>query len=174
MCPAPCVRASFHLVARSFTYLLALTRFPPLNACRLPPRIRPSLFAFGTLADGFLPFHPQLEPGRQQQQQQQPASGARGSGAGGSATGGEQGAAAAAGQSGAGSSDGGGRSQLRPKAEAQPPVEIRLCSVVMKAVQVGKAYRPVAFRSAIRCNHSSAAHWLHVAHSRAHTLFSWT
>lgn len=29
---------------------------PPSFACRLPERLRPSSFAFGTLADGFLPF----------------------------------------------------------------------------------------------------------------------
>jgi hypothetical protein len=34
------------------------------QALRLPPRLRPAVLAFGTLADGFLPFLPPEASGR--------------------------------------------------------------------------------------------------------------
>ena len=97
---------------------------------RLPPRIRPVAFAFGTLADGFLPFdtpglHPSAtcaggeDPAPPPQQGQQQAAGEQGSSSGGDVA--RAGGGGAGG--GGGSSPSGGR------------VELKMCSVVMKAVQ---------------------------------------
>ena len=109
---------------------------------RLPPRIRPALFAFGTLADGFLPFDLDLDPPAAEQRceasvppgaeqlLQHPGSGAAlpCSGAAGAADGAaaaESAAGGAGGGSGSGSGGGGGSGSA----------EMHLCSVVMKAVQ---------------------------------------
>jgi hypothetical protein len=106
---------------------------------RLPPRIRPALFAFGTLADGFLPFDLGFDlPAAEQQQQQHGAAMPPAAeqllppppeppGAEQPPQPQEAGCAAEPPSSSGGTSSdssGGGDG-----------VEIRLCSVVMKAVQ---------------------------------------
>lgn len=92
---------------------------PAVRAGRLPERIRPAIFAFGTLADGFLPFDLQLA------QQAQQGDG-----------GGEQTQQAHAECGGAVNGDSGTEGSAQRAQHGGRQCEIRLCSVVMKAVQV--------------------------------------
>ncbi|KAL4431465.1 hypothetical protein ABPG75_006721 [Micractinium tetrahymenae] len=132
-----------------------------IDMWRLPPRIRPAAFAFGTLADGFLPFD---APGG--------ASSSGGSGAGGSggAGGGSSGSGSgvAAGTRGAGGCNAGAASDGRcgsgsgsssGSGDAGERFDIRLASVVMKAVQnrhVG-AGRPCSTESAGKLGDDASA-----------------
>lgn len=92
---------------------------------RLPVRIKPAIFAFGTLADGFLPFDLQLA-----QQAQQ------GDGGGEQAQQAQQAQQAHDDCGGAVNGDSGAAGSAQHAQHGGGQCDIRLCSVVMKAVQV--------------------------------------
>ena len=101
---------------------------------RLPARIRPAAFAFGTLADGFVPFDCEAAA----------ADGGGGSGGidgdaqathgGAACSDGGSGAAGGGAPPGSGSAAGGGTAGCGSAVQA----EVKLCSVVMKAVQASR------------------------------------
>ncbi|PSC74800.1 hypothetical protein C2E20_2460 [Micractinium conductrix] len=126
----PCVRPPrprlMHSNLESFDEILQMWR--------LPARIRPAAFAFGTLADGFVPFDCEAAA----------ADGGGGSGGidgdaqathgGAACSDGGSGAAGGGAPPGSGSAAGGGTAGCGSAVQA----EVKLCSVVMKAVQASR------------------------------------